>query len=207
MPKWVTFTHQFVLNNITVIPELDDKDLLEGLAKNDSAAIKEIYTKNFGIIQSFIINNSGTQDDARDIFQEAMITLYEKANDKDFVLTSQIRTYLYSVARNLWLKKLYKQNRYVSAEVMGLEEAIAVEDDLELHEQKNEEYNIMMNALNSLGEPCKTLLEEFYLNNKDMTALTEMFGYTNSDNAKNQKYKCLVRLKKLFFANYHNIKE
>ncbi|MCU7693712.1 RNA polymerase sigma factor [Haoranjiania flava] len=190
-----------------MIPELDDKDLLEGLAKNDSAAIKEIYTKNFGIIQSFIINNSGTQDDARDIFQEAMITLYEKANDKDFVLTSQIRTYLYSIARNLWLKKLYKQNRYVSAEVTGLEETIAVEDDLELHEQKNEEYNIMMNALNSLGEPCKTLLEEFYLNNKDMTALTEMFGYTNSDNAKNQKYKCLVRLKKLFFANYHNIKE
>lgn len=190
-----------------MIPELDDKDLLEGLAKNDSAAIKEIYTKNFGIIQSFIINNSGTQDDARDIFQEAMITLYEKANDKDFVLTSQIRTYLYSVARNLWLKKLYKQNRYVSAEVTGLEETIAVDDDLELHEQKNEEYNIMMNALNSLGEPCKTLLEEFYLNNKDMTALTEMFGYTNSDNAKNQKYKCLVRLKKLFFANYHNIKE
>ena len=31
-----------------------------------------------------------------------------------------------------------------------------------------------------------------------------LFGYTNADNAKTQKYKCLMRLKKLFFAQYKN---
>lgn len=187
--------------------ELNDKELLEGLFQNNSTAIKEIYGNNFGLIQNYILKNKGTQDDARDIFQEAMITLYEKANQKDFELTSQLKTYLFSVAKNLWLKKLYKLNKFPNAEITSMEETIAVEDDVELHEQKNEEYNLMLNALNNLGEPCKTLLEEFYLNNKDMTTLTELFGYTNTDNAKNQKYKCLVRLKKLFFASYHNIKE
>lgn len=185
----------------------NDNQLLEGLAKNNSEAIKEIYQKNFGLIRAFILNNKGSQDDARDIFQEAMITLYEKANDENFVLTSQIRTYLYSVAKNLWLKKLHQQSRYLNTEVGETEETISVEEDLEYHEQKEEEFSIMQSALNNLGEPCKTLLEEFYLNNKDMAAITEMFGYTNTDNAKNQKYKCLIRLKKIFFASYHNLKD
>lgn len=187
--------------------ETNENLLLEGLAKNDSAVIKEIYEKNFSLIQAYILNNNGTQDDARDVFQEAMITLYEKAKQESFKLTSQLKTYLYSVARNLWLKKLYKLNRLPAAELSSMEETIAIEEDVDLQEQKNEEFNIMLHALNNLGEPCKTLLEEFYLNNKDMAAITEIFGYTNTDNAKNQKYKCLMRLKKLFFANYHNMKE
>jgi hypothetical protein len=61
----------------------------------------------------------------------------------------------------------------------------------------------MDRAMGSLGEPCKSLLEGYYIQKKDMQQLAEMFGYTNSDNAKNQKYKCLMRLKKLFFSQYN----
>jgi hypothetical protein len=61
----------------------------------------------------------------------------------------------------------------------------------------------MDRALNSLGEPCKSLLEGYYLKKMDMAALANEFGYTNADNAKNQKYKCLMRLKKLFFSQYN----
>jgi hypothetical protein len=52
-----------------------------------------------------------------------------------------------------------------------------------------------------LGEPCKTIIEEFYLNSRSMQEICEQFGYTNADNAKTQKYKCLQRLKKLFFKD------
>ena len=61
----------------------------------------------------------------------------------------------------------------------------------------------MDRALNSLGEPCKSLLQGYYLKKMDMNALAAEFGYTNADNAKNQKYKCLMRLKKLFFSQYN----
>jgi hypothetical protein len=61
----------------------------------------------------------------------------------------------------------------------------------------------MDRALNSLGEPCKSLLEGFYIKDLDMQTLAKDFGYTNADNAKNQKYKCLMRLKKLFFTQYN----
>ena len=154
------------------------------------------------MVQALIINNNGTYDDARDIFQEAMITLYDKAKSDSFVLTSQIKTYLYSVCRRLWLKRLQQMGKYI-AQSEALEETVAVEDDIELHEKKNADFAIMDRALNSLGEPCKSLLESFYLQKKGMTEIASDFGYTNADNAKTQKYKCLMRLKKLFFAQYN----
>lgn len=92
--------------------------------------------------------------------------------------------------------------RYV-ATPEHLDEIVPVEADLEVHEKRNAAFNIMERTMSSLGEPCKGLLEAFYLQKKDMNEIAGLFGYTNSDNAKNQKYKCLMRLKKLFFAQYN----
>jgi len=63
---------------------------------------------------------------------------------------------------------------------------------------------MMEKAMNGLGEPCKSLLEAFYMQKRSMQEIASGFGYTNSENAKNQKYKCLMRLKKLFFSQYKN---
>ncbi|MBL0883364.1 MAG: sigma-70 family RNA polymerase sigma factor [Chitinophagaceae bacterium] len=182
--------------------DTNEQALLKGLANNDSKAIETIYKDNFNTIQAFILNNNGSYDDARDIFQEAMIALYEKAQSESFVLTCQIKTYVYSICRRLWLKRLQQLGRY-SNQVDSLEETIAVEEDLENHEKRNAAFAIMDRAMNSLGEPCKSLLEGYYLKKMGMQELAQEFGYTNADNAKNQKYKCLMRLKKLFFTQYN----
>ena len=71
-----------------------DKYLLEGLAIQDKNAIESIYKSNFTMIQNLIINNKGTLNDAEDIFQEAMIVLYQKSIDKEFQLNCQLKTYL-----------------------------------------------------------------------------------------------------------------
>ena len=133
--------------------ELNEQALLNRLANDDTKAIETIYKDNFNMVQTFIINNNGNYDDARDIFQEAMIALYEKAKSDSFVLTSKISTYVYSICRRLWLKRLQQLGRY-SNQIDSLEETMAVEDDLEFHEKKNAEFIIMDRALNSLGEPC-----------------------------------------------------
>jgi RNA polymerase sigma factor (sigma-70 family) len=182
--------------------EFNEQALLIGLAKNDTRAIETIYKNNFSMVQSFVLNNNGTYDDARDIFQEAMIVLYENAKLETFVLTCQIKTYVYSICRRLWLKRLQHLNRFAT-QVESLEETIPVEEDLENQERRNADFAIMERALGSLGEPCKSLLEAYYLQKKDMTDIAASFGYTNADNAKNQKYKCLMRLKKLFFSQYN----
>jgi len=179
----------------------NEQALLKALANKDSKAAETIYKDNFNMVLSLILNNSGSYDEARDIFQEAMITLYQKAKSESFVLTSQLKTYIYSVCRRLWLKRLQQMGKTTS----GVEnyEAIPVEDDIEIHERRSAELGIMDRALNSLGEPCKSLLEAFYIEKKSMDQIAVSFGYTNADNAKNQKYKCLMRLKKLFFSQYN----
>jgi RNA polymerase sigma factor (sigma-70 family) len=182
--------------------EFNEQALLNGLAKNDTRAIETIYKNNFSMVQSFVLNNNGDYDEARDIFQEAMIVLYENAKSESFVLTCQIKTYIYSICRRLWLKRLQHLNRY-SSQVESLEETVPVEEDIENQERRNADFAIMERALGSLGEPCKSLLEAYYLQKKDMTDIAASFGYTNADNAKNQKYKCLMRLKKLFFSQYN----
>jgi len=182
--------------------EQNEQALLKGLANNDSRAVETIYKYNFNMVQAFVLNNNGSYDDARDIFQEAMIALYEKAQSESFVLTCQIKTYVYSICRRLWLKKLQQMGRF-SNQVDNLDETIPVEEDLEIHQKRNAEFVIMERAMNSLGEPCKSLLEGYYLKKMGMQELAAAFGYTNADNAKNQKYKCLMRLKKLFFSQYN----
>jgi RNA polymerase sigma factor (sigma-70 family) len=177
--------------------------LLSGLANNDKKAIEAIYKSNFGMVQAYILNNNGSPDDARDIFQEAMIVLYEKVKTGSFELNCQIKTYVYSVCRRLWLKRLQQLSRFGNP-VEGMEEVVPVEEEVESHEKRNADFQLMEKAMGKLGEPCKGLLEAFYMQKKQMQDIAADFGYTNADNAKNQKYKCLMRLKKLFFAQYKN---
>lgn len=180
-----------------------EKELLKRLGTNDKSAAETIYKKNFGMVQSYIINNNGSSDDAKDIFQEAMIVLYENARLPSFELNCLIKTYVYSVARRLWLKKLQQSKRF-TGEVDNVAEIVPVEEDVDNHEQRNADFKLMESAMMSLGEPCKSLIEAYYLEKKNMTDIAGSFGYTNADNAKNQKYKCLMRLKKIFFSQYKN---
>ena len=186
----------------TLKAELNEQALLKGLAQNDSKAVETLYKSHFTMIQHFVENNNGSFDDARDVFQEAMIALYEKVQLDSFVLTCQIKTYLFSICKHLWLKRIQQMGKY-SSTLSAHEESISVEMDMGQIEKKDAAFEIMDRALNSLGEPCKSLLEGYYLNKKGMQELASQFGYTNADNAKNQKYKCLMRLKKLFFAQYN----
>ena len=184
-------------------PESNEKALLQGLAQSDKKAIETIYRRNYNMIQSLVVNNSGSADDAKDIFQETMIVLYEKVRSGTFELNCLIKTYVYSVSRRLWLKRLQQMNRYAPA-FDGLQDTVPVDEEIEENERINNEFQVMEKAINSLGEPCKSLLEAYYLDKKNMQDIALSFGYTNADNAKNQKYKCLMRLKKIFFAEYKN---
>ena len=192
----------FGIKKADLKPEINEKLLLQGLARNDKKAVETIYKENYNLIQALVINNNGSSEDAKDIFQEAMIVLYEKVQTGGFELQCQIKTFIYSVSRRLWLKKLLHQNRVTLSDVN--ESIVAVDEEVEDHEKRNSEFVMMEKAMSGLGEPCKSLLEAFYMQKRSMQEIASGFGYTNAENAKNQKYKCLMRLKKLFFSQYKN---
>lgn len=150
------------------------------------------------MVLQLVLNNNGNEDDAKDVFQESVIVLYNKVKSGNFELNSKLKTFIYSVCRRLWLKRLNVQSRNVR-NIEDFSEFIPIEDDMEKHEEKDRQFTLMENALAQLGEPCKTIIEDYYLQNRSMQEISEKFGYTNADNAKTQKYKCLQRLKKIFF--------
>lgn len=160
--------------------------------------LNHLYKLHFPMILQLILNNSGNLDDAKDIYQETIIVLHDKIKRGDFELNSKLKTFIYSVSRRLWLKKLGQKSRFLG-DINDYEDFVAVENDVEVHQEKDKQFMLMNTALLGLGEPCKTIIEDFYINGMSMFSICEKFGYTNADNAKTQKYKCLQRLKKIFF--------
>lgn len=182
--------------SVNTIPT--DSEVILGILNNSESVLKRLYIAYFPMVLQLIINNNGDGDDAKDIYQEAIIILYNKVKTGDFELSSKLKTYIYSVCRRLWLKRLSQMNRY-GGDIKDFEEYLSVDDESEKNNERDLQFNKMGEALKLLGEPCKTILEDFYINNRSMKEICEDFGYTNADNAKTQKYKCLQRLKKLFF--------
>ena len=175
-----------------------DNELIREILEDSKPVLQEIYKAYFPMVLQLVMVNSGDEEDAKDVFQETVIVLYNKAKSGDFELSSKLKTFIYSVARRLWLKRLSQMSRR-SGTLTDAEEYVHVENDIAQHEERDRLFSQMSAALGNLGEPCRTILEDYYLHNRSMQEICEKFGYTNADNAKNQKYKCLQRLKKIFF--------
>ena len=177
-----------------------DSEIILGILNDSKDTLNRLYQNYFPMALQMVLNNNGNEDDAKDVFQESVIILYNKVKSGNFELSSKLKTFIYSVCRRLWLKRLHAQSRNVR-NVNDFSEFFPVENDIETHLEKDRQFRMMERALNELGEPCKTIIEDYYIQNRSMQEICEKFGYTNADNAKTQKYKCLQRLKKLFFQS------
>lgn len=176
-----------------------DLQFIEGLKHNNDAVLRALYKKYYNLVLKYVVNNSGNSEYAADIYQETLIVLYENVQKPSFELNCQLQTYIFSIAKHLWLKQLRKNGNTFRFKNDEEEEVIDVTDEISDHLKKESDINKMNDSLENLGEPCQTILKDFYVYKLSMEQISEKFGYTNSDNAKTQKYKCLQRLKRSFF--------
>jgi RNA polymerase sigma factor (sigma-70 family) len=179
---------------------LSDEQLIRSLALGESSTISHIYQSCYPTIEKMVFKMNGSLDDAYDTFQDAVTILYEKAKADDLHLTCKFSTYLTAVAKHIWLKKLTKKkNQSFSILHDNMEDLIGVDDDVNLFFEFENNVSKLTTCFQQIGEPCKGVLTAFYITNKSMQDIAAEFGYTNAENAKTQKYKCLNRLRKLFF--------
>lgn len=179
----------------------NEEILLEGIKNGNELILKRLYKLHFPMIENFVRLNGGNVQEAKDLFQEGFFILFKNCGNPSFKLNCKIKTYLYSVCRRLWLNELKRKmkapflyenyNESVELQENDIEDFIKLEGNIQ-HLEK---------CLSRLGEPCSSLLSDYYFGNLSMQEIAEKNGYTNADNAKNQKYKCLLRLKKIFFDN------
>jgi RNA polymerase sigma factor (sigma-70 family) len=179
--------------------QFTDNQFIDGLRTGNSDALTALYKKYYSIVLKLIVNNSGTEDSAMDIYQETIIVLYENAQKTSFELNCKLQTYIYSIAKRLWLKQLKKNGKTFLFKDDDENEVADVTEDFNEHLSKEADLDKMNKSLVELGEPCSALIKDFYVHKLSMEEIADKFGYTNADNAKTQKYKCLQRLKKYFF--------
>lgn len=204
-------------NNIL---ELKDHEIISKIKEN-SEALGIVFKKcKPGAIQFLrkINYQSNERIDIEDIFQDAILVLYENIVNKDFVLASNtsLQTYLNSVCRNQLLKKIGKNNVVELNENKGNDEdhdevmefnPLIVDELEEFVDIKEQQFNAMEKALEKIkqaGGHCYELLTLFWYHRKSMSELSEVFGYSNADNTKNQKARCQKRLEKLTFELMNN---
>jgi RNA polymerase sigma factor (sigma-70 family) len=173
--------------------------LVEGLRAGQNGSVERLYKRHYPAICRYVLRNQGGDDEAAEVYQQSFVILYEKLQDPLFELQSSVGTFLYAVARNIWLATLKERRRFVAEtedQAMVLPEADA--EVLNSMLEREREMTAMEQSLDLLGEPCSTLLRYFYHASMSMEQIADQMGYTNADNAKSQKYKCLQRLKKIF---------
>ncbi len=169
-----------------------DQLLLAKLKTEDGSSFELLYKLYFPSVASYIKQNLGNNEDAEDIFQEAIIVLLQKARQPDFVLTSSLKTYLYSVAKNLWLKRLRDNKVKISDADFILTNYASETLDLEPEKSREEKVE---NWLLKITRNCQNILKALFFYEVPMNSLMVKMGWKNKHTASNQKHKCIQQIK------------
>jgi RNA polymerase sigma factor (sigma-70 family) len=179
---------------------MEDKEIIELIRRgNHTRAFEKVYG-GFPAVRKMIITSGGTVDDAKDIFQDSILVFYRMALKPDFILSSAISTFIYSVSRRLWLKKIRDEGPKKYA-ITGEDLLVGDSEDMEKEMEESQKIGLAEKVVNALGEPCRTLLLLFYFEKASMKEIAEQLGYSNEKTAKAQKYKCIERGKKMVAVN------
>lgn len=172
---------------------MKDHEVLERVSRGDEAALDYLYKKHYKMMTRIVLNNNGSEDEAKDVFQDALLVFWQKAVSGKLVLTSKISTYIYSICLNLWRKELDRKSRHSSEEV---------EQSIYQDYEKNERIKIITDCINQLGDTCRRILTYHYFDGLSMSDIAEKLSFANTDTAKTKKYKCKKKLDLMVKRNY-----
>lgn len=174
-----------------------DQKYIDGLLNNDSYLINEIYQKCAGKIKRMVLQSQGTEADAADVFQEGLISLYNKAKLKKFELTCPLEAFLFVICRNKWVNKINKKSniKVTNIDVSGYNIG---EDYFKLAEEwvlQDERKAFLLEKLEELGEKCRKFLQLCWSQksiNEVAAVLNVSYGY-----ARKRKSECMARFVKM----------
>ena len=168
---------------------IPDKTIIEGIRQQDDKILNWLYDNYFQTIKNHVIRNSGSIEDVSDVFQDSIITLYKQITENKLNLTTDLKGYFFSIARNLWSLQLRKIRRTTE-----LDEDIAEEDIEEFGDPVFE--RILSRAFANLKPDCQTVLTLFSDGNSYDDIANQM-DLKNEVYARRKKYLCKEALMEL----------
>jgi RNA polymerase sigma factor (sigma-70 family) len=173
---------------------LSDDALLNGIRASNREVIGYVYSEFFPAISHLITGNSGTQHDAEDIFQDALVIIYKKVSQNELILTSSFKTYLYSVCRNLWLQRL--DRRTFQTDDIDLADKAGFYDSIqfEFADTESEKEKIYQENFLKLSQDCQKILRLF-MSKTSLREIAEEMGFASEKYAKTRKFMCKEKLR------------
>ena len=170
-----------------------ETNYLKGIAENNYTILQKIYNESLPEVTKYIRRNSGSLEDAKDVFQEAILIIYNKIKEDTLELTTTFHAYLFSICKNLWLKKLRSKNN----QTLRLSFTWGLKEDTEYEEDflKSRKWKLFNNKFQALAEECRKVLQLLF-NGKSGKEIAQEMGYTE-EYAKRKKYKCKLSLAQL----------
>ena len=182
-----------------VIRNFPDSELVANLraGKRMEETIKTIYRNHFDSLSWYVMNNSGSRQDAEDVFQEVIVAFIELVQKDKFRGESTVKTFLYSLNRYAWLNELKKRGRTLLREEKfeKLQERTVPDTGHLIADREGKAEVIRL--VNELGETCRKILVLFYYENLSMKEILEATEYENEQVVRNKKYKCLKQLEQM----------
>lgn len=180
---------------------MTDTELINLIKNDDPQGMSTVYeTFRSEFVHWIMRLQRCGNEDAREFYQASIIILYDNAKaGKLDALRSSLKTYLFGIGKNLVWQRYRTNHR---EQVIGAEFYIKNYLYEDVDNQAAEEINleIISHSYNQLGEPCHELLGYYYFGRKAMEEIAALMGYKNPETAKNQKYKCMERLRKMVFG-------
>lgn len=162
--------------------------LLSGIRNHDSAVLEHVYDAYFPVIEGFVIHNSGSRDEAQDVFQEAMIIVYKKIRDRELKLTCKFGTYLYAICKKIWIqdrKKYLLHAEKLRQQPLMVHDSGPPEDPLLRKHMKD----LFDKHFRELSKDCQKILTLFFTNHTVDEIQAEM-NYKDLHHAADRKYRC-----------------
>lgn len=172
----------------------NESGLVSGLRENNPESIKEFYTLHFPAVRRYVMQNSGTSDDAKDVFQEAMVVMWMRIKERRLGETEDfnIGGFVYRVAKNKWLDHLRSATHRRTVSTMEHIEQNGIEAESGSEEQRIDH---LMRIYCKLDGRCQQVLDMFYYEKRTMEQIASEIG-VDVGSVRTIKYRCMMKLRK-----------
>lgn len=170
---------------------MTDQEIIKNLINGKRNKALQLLYKEYPKIEANICKSGGTKEEAEEVFSDALILLIEKVSKPNFQLTSKLSTFLYGIARFLWLNELKKTKR--KYELEWSDTLILIDEDLDYDAEQEEQIKDLEKVISQVSQKCQQIFELFYFQKESMQVIAERLGFTTVNSAKTQKYKCIEK--------------
>ncbi|MDF1576296.1 MAG: sigma-70 family RNA polymerase sigma factor [Bacteroidales bacterium] len=165
-----------------------NSDLIKGIRNHDSSILCYVYDTYYPIIEGYIIHNQGSEEQARDIFQDAMIIIYKRIKSDELELSCKFGTYLYAICKNIWTQE---RKKYLLRAEKLRKHSLVVHDPGPADDPllQNHLTDLFNKHFEDLSKDCQKILS-MYFNNFSMEDIRAAMNYKDLHHTADRKYRC-----------------